>query len=134
MVAKTLTTEFSMPGARSASAALAQARGAPATLKPQIKQMLNSASRLKDVMDAVRVLFTVDREGEQRVAGIHVDDAVHDRRPTMIQRTAARLDAVLGLIILGCVEVPQYLAVDGRVGAQMAVQGTGKRAARHDGD
>ena len=51
-----------------ASAARAAARGAPATLKPQIKQMQSSASRLKSVMGAVRVLFSVDREGEQGVA------------------------------------------------------------------
>src|ERR1700681_992415 len=68
-----------------------------------------------------RILFTVDGEGEQGVSGIDVHRAVHDRRSAVIQGAAARFDPVLGLKIPGRVEVPQDLAVDGRICTQMPV-------------
>src|SRR5258708_15439235 len=134
MVANTFTTEFSMAGGRSASAARAEARGATATWTLQSKQKLINPIRLKDVMCAVRVLFSIDREGKQGVSRIDVDDAVHDGRSAMIQRTAARLDTVLGYEVLCGVKVPQNLAVDGGIRAQMPVHRSRKCAARHDGD
>src|SRR5882724_5160029 len=121
MVAKTFTTESSMAGGRSASAARAAARGAAAAWKPQSKPKLINPNRLKDVMCAVRVLFSIDRKGKQGVSRIDVHHAVHDGRSAVIQRTAARLDAVLGWKVLRRVEVPQNLAVDGRISAQMPV-------------
>src|ERR1700732_4695323 len=95
MVANTFTTEFSMAGARSASERAA-ARGTTAAWKLQSKQKLINPIRLKDVMCAVRVLFSIDREGKQGGSRVDVDHAVHDGRSAVIQRTPARLDAVLG--------------------------------------
>src|SRR5579859_7650785 len=94
MVANTFTTEFSTAGGRSASAARAAARGPAATW--QSKQKRINPIRPRDVMCAVRVLFSIDREGKQRVARIDVDHAVHDGGSAVIQGTAARLDTVLG--------------------------------------
>src|SRR5258708_9686453 len=132
MVANTFTTEFSMAGARSASERAA-ARGT-ATWRLQSKQKLINPIRLKDVMCAVGVLFPIDREGKQGVARIDVHHPVHDGRSAVIQGTAARLDTVLGWKVLCRVEVPQDLAVDGGISAQMPVHRSRKRASRHDGD
>src|SRR6266404_2008337 len=134
MVANTFTTEFSTAGARSVSAARAAARGTTAAWKLQSKQKLINPIRLEDVMCAVRVLFPIDREGEQGVARIDVHHPVHDGRSTVVQGTAARLDTVLGWKVLCRVEVPQDLAVDGGISAQMPVHRSRKRASRHDGD
>src|SRR5579859_622671 len=133
MVANTFTTEFPMAGARSASERAA-ARGTTATCKLQSRQKLINPICLKDVMCAVRVLFAIDREGKQRVSRIDVDHAVHDGRSAMIQRATARLDTVLGWKVLCRVEVPQNLAVDGRISAQVPVHRSRKCASRHDGD
>src|SRR6266478_4913367 len=131
MVANTFTTEFSMAGGRSASAARAAARGATATWRPPSKQTLINPIRWKDVMCAVRVLFSIDREREQGVARIDVDRAVHDGRSAVIQGTAARLHAVLGDKVLCRVEVPQNLTVDGGISAQRPVHRSRECAARH---
>src|SRR5260370_12172392 len=134
MVANTFTTEFSTAGARSASAPRAAARGTTAAWKLESKQKLSNPTRLEDVMCAVRVLFPIDREGEQGVARIDVHHPVHDGRSAVVQGTAARLDTVLGWKVLCRVEVPQDLAVDGGISAQMPVHRSRKRASRHDGD
>src|SRR3982074_1469751 len=101
MGAKTFTTEFSIAGARSASAARAVDPSAVATLKLHSKPKPTIPSRLKDVMFVIGVLLSTDRKGEQGVARIDIDRAVHDGHSAMIQGTAARLDAVLGLKVLG---------------------------------
>src|SRR6266403_522283 len=119
MVANTFTTEFSPAGARSASAPRAAARGTTTAWKLQSKQKLINPIRLEDVMCAVRVLFPIDREGEQGVARIDVHHPVHDGRSTVVQGTAARLDTVLGWKVLCRVEVPQDLAVDGGISEQL---------------
>src|SRR5258708_25652578 len=134
MVANTFTTEFSMAGGRSASAARAEARGATARWNLQSKQKLITPIHWKDVMCAVRALFSIDREGKQGFSRIDVDDAVHDGRSAMIQRTAARLDTVLGYEVLCGVKVPQNLAGDGGIRAQMPGHRSRKCAARHDSD
>src|ERR1700722_7154535 len=134
MVANTFTTEFSMAGGRSASEARASARGTTAAWKLQSKQKMIHPMRMKDVLCAVRVLFSLDREGKQGGSRIDVDHPVHDGRPAVIERTPARLDAVLGWKVPCRVEVPQNLPVDGGISAQMPVHRSRKCTARHDGD
>src|ERR1700691_363440 len=142
MVANTFTTEFSIPGAPSVSAAagggVAPCAAAPRSMhkNPQ----LSSARRLKDVMYTLPVqfafpaLFPIHREGEQSITRIDVDAAVHNGRAAVIQIAAARLDAVLGCKVPSRVEVPEDFAVDGRIGAQMAIHRTREGGARHDRD
>src|SRR6202790_5802024 len=134
MVANTFTTEFSIAGAGSTSAARAVDACDANAIKLQRTPKPTNPSRCERVMFVYRILFTVDGEGEQGVSGIDVHRAVHDRRSAVIQGAAARFDPVLGLKIPGRIEVPQDLAVDGRICAQMPVHRSGECAARHDGD
>src|ERR1700722_13984515 len=121
MFANTFTTEFSIAGAALISAARAVAPSVPDACKAHSAIEPTNPSRIENVMFAYRVLFAVPR-------------AVHDGRSAVIQGAAARLDTVLGLKILGGIEIPEDLAVDGRIRAQMPVHRSRECAARHDRD
>jgi len=91
----------------------------------------------------VMILFAVDRKGEQNIArvsralavpGIDVNHPVHDRRAALIQRSAARFDAVDGRKILRGLSVPEDFAVDGRIGSQVTVHRPGEGRSRDDGN
>src|SRR5580704_4197345 len=134
MVANTFTTEFSIAGAALISAARAVDPSAADACKAHSAIEPTNPSRIENVMFAYRVLFAVDGEGKQGVSRIDVHRAVHDGRSAVIQGAAARLDTVLGLKILGGIEIPEDLAVDGRIRAQMPVHRSRECAARHDRD
>src|SRR5665213_1858922 len=63
--------------------------------------------------------------GLARVAGVYEYHPLYNYRTWTIDRPAVAFDAVDGLKFTGGVEVPQDLAVFGRISAQMAVDGTG---------
>src|SRR5438874_2200612 len=78
----------------------------------------------------VRELLSVHRESQEHVArhnrdtritGKLIHHASGNRCSCAVHRTAMRLDAINGFEIAGSIEVPNDMAVRGRVGAQMAI-------------
>src|SRR5688572_5368311 len=75
-------------------------------------------------------LLAVNREGEEDIprrttccgiAGVEDDQAAANRRPGAIDRSAAALEYVHGVVGAEAVEVPDDRSVPGRIGAHVAV-------------
>src|SRR6202451_1378862 len=85
MVEKIFTTEFSSAGGWAASPARAAAAcAAPMNASPNPRRTM----RFDRAMDISCVLFCIDGKGQEGIARVDVNAAVHDGRPAVIQRTA----------------------------------------------